>query len=556
NLPVKREDLPDSVYTSEDGKFRAIVERIKEIHATGQPILVGTISIEKSERLGSMLDRSGLKGQYNILNAKQHEKEAQIVAEAGRLGKVTIATNMAGRGTDIILGGNPEFEARRELEKREYTQEQIAFAVSLKKPANADEQKLRDEYKAILAEKRAVWEEEHKQVVSLGGLAIIGSERHESRRIDNQLRGRSGRQGDPGCTQFFVSLEDDLMRLFGGERMQSLMGRVGMEEDQALEAGMLSKAIEGAQKKVEGRNFGIRKYVLQYDNVMNRQREIIYGERRKVLFGEDLKDQIMGMKDTLIESMVEAATADSKYPEEWDLATLSRNLRRISPDYRGRKRTEEEIAGLTKESLIEEICGDFSEIYEKKEKELGSDFLRVMERSILLLNVDRQWMDHIDAMDQLKSGIGLRSIGQMNPAAEYAKEGFDMFDQLIGTIQEDTVKNCYGITGETKLIIKKANLGGMQAKKDEFEDKELKAAAASSRKGGSGRGGAPRGGMPGGMPNAPEVPPREKKQETVRRETPKVGRNDPCPCGSGKKYKNCCMKKDMGLVSDPFDGDK
>ena len=556
NLPVKREDLPDSVYTSEDGKFKAIVERIKEIHATGQPILVGTISIEKSERLGSMLDRSGLKGQYNILNAKQHEKEAQIVAEAGRLGKVTIATNMAGRGTDIILGGNPEFEARRELEKREYTQEQIAFAVSLKKPANADEQKLRDEYKAILAEKRAAWEEEHKQVVSLGGLAIIGSERHESRRIDNQLRGRSGRQGDPGCTQFFVSLEDDLMRLFGGERMQSLMGRVGMEEDQALEAGMLSKAIEGAQKKVEGRNFGIRKYVLQYDNVMNRQREIIYGERRKVLFGEDLKDQIMGMKDTLIESMVEAATADSKYPEEWDLATLSRNLRRISPDYRGRKRTEEEIAGLTKESLIEEICGDFTEIYEKKEKELGSDFLRVMERSILLLNVDRQWMDHIDAMDQLKSGIGLRSIGQMDPAAEYAKEGFDMFDQLIGTIQEDTVKNCYGITGETKLIIKKANLGGMQAKKDEFEDKELKAAAASSRKGGSGRSGAPRGGMPGGMPNAPEVPPREKKQETVRRETPKVGRNDPCPCGSGKKYKNCCMKKDMGLVSDPFDGDK
>ena len=559
NLPIKREDLPDSVYSTENGKFKAIAARIKEIHETGQPILVGTISIEKSERLGALLDRTGLKGEYSILNAKQHEKEAQIVAEAGKLGKVTIATNMAGRGTDIILGGNPEFEARREMEKRERTAEEIAFAVSLRKPRTKEEEELRKEYNTILAEKKAAWQEEHNKVVELGGLYIIGSERHESRRIDNQLRGRSGRQGDPGCTQFFISLEDDLMRLFGGERMQNIMGKAGVEEDQPLEAGVLTKAIEGAQKKVESRNFGIRKYVLQYDNVMNRQREIIYGERRKVLFGQDLREQIMGMKDGLIEHMVEATAAEGKYPEEWDLATLDRNLRRIYPLYKGRKRTQDEIRSLTQESLANEIKADFDAIYDEKDKALGAEFMRGMERSILLLNVDRQWMDHIDAMDQLKSGIGLRAIGQMDPAAEYAKEGFDMFDQLIDTIQEDTVKNCYGVTEQTKLIIKAANTGGMTAKKDEFVDSEMKDAAASARAAAAqaGRSGGKNGrGVPGVQGSAPEVPPREKKQETVRREGPKVGRNDPCPCNSGKKYKNCCMKKDLGLVPDPFKDEK
>lgn len=532
NKPIARDDLADSVYQTERAKFRALVDRIVEVHETGQPVLVGTISIEKSEILSDMLNKRGVK--HNVLNAKQHDKEAEIVAEAGRKDKVTIATNMAGRGTDIILGGNPEFEARKEMEKLEYTEEQIAFAMSRMNSGDHELNSARDKYNEILNKIKEVRDREHEEVVALGGLCILGSERHESRRIDNQLRGRAGRQGDPGTTQFFISMEDELMRLFGGDRMQGVIGRMGMEEDQALEAGILTKSIENAQKRVESKNFGIRKYVLQYDNVMNKQREIIYGERRKVLFGEDLREYIMNMRDGLVDTMLDSITAESKYPEEWDLENLDRNLKKIFIDYTLKDRASQDRNAVTKESLREEIISELDSIYESKEKEIGDVHMRNVERMILMRVVDNMWQEHIDAMDQMKSGIGLRAIGQMDPAAEYAKEGFDMFEEMIGAIQEDTVKYCYSITMETS-----DSRGGViivgEAKKDDYVDEDVQAARAQMAVG-SGRNGK------GGIKNLPkdtQVPPRQSKPETYKREQPKVGRNDPCPCGSGKKYKNC-----------------
>ena len=548
NKEVIREDLSDSIYQTERGKFKAIVDRIVEVHETGQPILVGTISIEKSELLSDMLSKRGVK--HNVLNAKQHDKEAEIVAEAGRKGKVTIATNMAGRGTDIILGGNPEFEARKELEKLEYTPEQIEFALSRIKSNDPELNSARDKYNEILSALKVERDKEHEEVVALGGLCIIGSERHESRRIDNQLRGRAGRQGDPGMTQFYISMEDDLMRLFGGDRMQGLIGKIGMEEDQALEAGVLTKTIENAQKRVESKNFGIRKYVLQYDNVMNKQREIIYGERRRVLFGEDLRDYIMNMRDGLVDTMLDSTTAESKYPEGWDLESLDRNLKKLFNEYTIKDWTDEKRAALTKETLRDDILGELDKIYEAKENEIGAVHMRNVERMILMRVVDNMWQEHIDAMDQMKSGIGLRAIGQMDPAAEYAKEGFDMFEEMIGAIQEDTVKYCYSITMETS-----ENRGGVivvgDAKKDDYVDEEVEAAkaamaAAAAGKGGSGKGGK---GMKG-MPKDTPIPPRQVKPETYKREQPKVGRNDPCPCGSGKKYKNCCGRQQAGADTD------
>ena len=545
NKEVIREDLSDSIYSTEQGKLRAIVDRIVEVHETGQPVLVGTISIEKSELLSDMLSRRGVK--HNVLNAKQHDKEAEIVAEAGRKDKVTIATNMAGRGTDIILGGNPEFEARKQLEKLEYTDEQIEFAMSRIKSNDPELNAARDKYNEILSALKVERDKEHEEVVALGGLCIIGSERHESRRIDNQLRGRAGRQGDPGTTQFYISMEDDLMRLFGGDRMQSMVGRIGMDDDQALEAGILTKTIENAQKRVESKNFGIRKYVLQYDNVMNKQREIIYGERRKVLFGEDLRDYIMNMRDSLVETMIDSTTAESKYPEGWDLEALDRNIKKLFSEYSIKDWTDEKRMALTKESLRDDIIGELDAIYEAKENEIGAVHMRNVERMILMRVVDNMWQEHIDAMDQMKSGIGLRAIGQMDPAAEYAKEGFDMFEEMIGAIQEDTVRYCYSITMETS-----ENRGGViivgDAKKDDYVDEEVEAAkaamaaAARSGKAGGGKGGK------GGVKNLPKdtpIPPRQNKPETYKREQPKVGRNDPCPCGSGKKYKNCCGKQSV-----------
>ncbi len=522
NKPVERDDQQDAVYATERGKYKSIVDKVVEANATGQPVLVGTVSIEKSELIASMLKKRGVKN-FNILNAKNHEKEAEIVAEAGRKGAITIATNMAGRGTDIILGGNPEFEAKQDMRKQGYSPEAIAFATSFVSSDDPELLKAREVFHQLHEKYKEERREEQEEVRSLGGLCILGTERHESRRIDNQLRGRSGRQGDPGRTQFCISLEDELMRLFGGERMQNVVQRLGVEEDEPIEAGMITRSIEGAQKKVEGRNFGIRKYVLQYDNVMNKQREIIYGERKKVLFGEDLRDDIMSMTREMIDEVVEPVTVASKFAEEWEIERVNEGLKKISPAFKPIVLTEEQINELDADSF-KQMCYDiFEELYVQKEAEIGIEHLREAERMILIRVVDNKWMDHIDAMDQLKSGIGLRALGQQDPAAAYAQEGFDMFELMIQSIKEDTVKFCYNVTVETRTE-RKNILGTGQERKDDFVDE-----------------GPVQGG--GDMPAAQQIPERErKKPETYRREQPKVGRNDPCPCGSGKKYKQCCGK--------------
>lgn len=526
NKPIARVDMDDAIYATLNAKFKAIIDRIAEVHATGQPVLVGTISIENSELLSALLKKKGIK--HNVLNAKQHEKEAQIVAEAGRLGAVTIATNMAGRGTDIILGGNPEFEAKREMERLEYTPEQISFATSFVSSQDPVLNDAREVFNRLLAKYTEERAQEQQEVRELGGLCIIGTERHESRRIDNQLRGRAGRQGDPGITQFFISLEDDLMRLFGGERIQGLMNKMGMQEE-AIAAGMLSKTIEGAQKKVEGRNFEVRKYVLQYDNVMNKQREIIYDQRRKVLFGDDIKDYIMEMMEELVRKIIEPITIASKYAEEWDIDMLNNNLKQLVPTFEGLSYTKEEQYDLTEEKLIEDALDSFHRLYEKKEAEIGSDRMRLVEKMILLRVVDNHWMDHIDAMDDLKQGIGLRAIGQINPATAYAQEGFDMFEMMIDEIREETVRYCYVVTAQTGTERKQVMVGG-EGRKDEFHD-DAPAANTPASNGGS-----------QGMPQQTPKEVKTQKPVTVKREEPKVGRNDPCPCRSGKKYKNCCGK--------------
>ena len=521
NKPIARVDMDAAIYATLNAKFKAIIDRIAEVHATGQPVLVGTISIENSELLSALLKKKGIK--HNVLNAKQHEKEAQIVAEAGRLGAVTIATNMAGRGTDIILGGNPEFEAKREMERLEYTPEQISFATSFVSSQDPVLNDAREVFNRLLAKYTEERAQEQQEVRELGGLCIIGTERHESRRIDNQLRGRAGRQGDPGITQFFISLEDDLMRLFGGERIQGLMNKMGMQEE-AIAAGMLSKTIEGAQKKVEGRNFEVRKYVLQYDNVMNKQREIIYDQRRKVLFGDDIKDYIMEMMEDLVRKIIEPITIASKYAEEWDIDMLNNNLKQLVPTFEGLSYTKEEQYDLTEEKLTQDALDSFHRLYEKKEVEIGSDRMRLVEKMILLRVVDNHWMDHIDAMDDLKQGIGLRAIGQINPATAYAQEGFDMFEMMIDEIREETVRYCYVVTAQTGTERKQVMVGG-EGRKDEFHD-DAPAADAGSQ----------------GMPQQAPKEVKTQKPATVKREEPKVGRNDPCPCRSGKKYKNCCGK--------------
>ncbi len=530
NKPVIREDLDDAIFAKEPAKFHAIADRISEAHATGQPVLVGTISIENSERISDMLKKRGVK--HNVLNAKQHEKEAEIVAEAGRLGAVTIATNMAGRGTDIILGGNPEFEAKREMKNQGYTEEQISFATSF---VTSDDEELlnaRKVFGELLEKFKAERAEEQQKVRELGGLCIIGTERHESRRIDNQLRGRSGRQGDPGQTQFFISLEDDLMRLFGGERIQGVMNKFGMQEE-ALAAGMLSKTIESAQKKVESRNFEIRKYVLQYDNVMNKQREVIYDQRRRVLFGDDIKSYITEMMEDLIHSIVVPITVGSKFAEEWDFDLMNKNLKRLTDRFTGMKYDEAGIQQLTPDTLEEDVVAEFNRLYDEKEAEIGAPQMREVEKMILLRVVDNRWMDHIDAMDDLKQGIGLRSLGHIDPALAYSNEGFDMFEEMIGDIKEETVRYCFGVTVNTRAQRKQVISGG-ENKKEDFESSEMNVRRGPALASGSGQ-----------MPQAAPKPEDARKPETFRREQPKVGRNDPCPCGSGKKYKNCCMNKDL-----------
>lgn len=515
NKPIQRQDLPDSIYGTQKGKFLAIVRQIVEKHKTGQPVLVGTISIEKSELISELLKRDGVK--HNVLNAKHHEKEAEIVAEAGRLGTVTIATNMAGRGTDIILGGNPEFEAKREMRKKGHDDHIISIASSFTPTEDEEILKARKEYRDLhehFIKERA---EEQEKVKALGGLHIIGTERHESRRIDNQLRGRSGRQGDPGSSQFFIALDDELMRLFGGERIQGFVSKMGMQEDEAIEANMLTKSIENAQKRVEGRNFSIRKYVLQYDDVMNKQREVIYKERKRVLEGENLKEHVFAMLGTIIDEYIETYTAEAKYPEEWDLKGLETSLNTI---LHHAKLEFEDLEAMDIPELRKRILQIAEKEYGEKEEEIGSERMRELERVILLRVVDTKWMDHIDAMDQLKQGIGLRAIGHEDPARAYQNEGFDMFEAMIKSIQEDTVKYMFNVTVQTDTSRKQVVEIG-EAQKEDFEGNKISSEENQQ------------------IPSRPTPNQPIEKQQPIKKEAT-VGRNDPCPCGSGKKYKKCC----------------
>lgn len=494
NKPVARIDLPDAVYKSLEGKFLAVVNQINERYKKGQPVLVGTISIENSELLSMLLKKKGVP--HEVLNAKHHEREAEIVAQAGHFGAITIATNMAGRGTDIVLGGNAEFMAKREMRKKGYSEEILSMVTSVAPTEDEELIAAKEVYQSIFNEYKKVTDEEHRKVASTGGLHIIGTERHESRRIDNQLRGRSGRQGDAGSSQFYISLEDDLMRLFGSDRIKNIVEKLGMEDDQPIEANLLSKSIEGAQKRVEGRNFSIRKHVLQYDDVMNKQRSVIYGERKKVLEGENLREHVLGMLSEMVGSTIEVYTADSKYPEEWDLKGLEDNLHAI---FLPRESLVfEKVEELTKEALKEHIMAVADKVYSEKEEEVGEERMRELERVMLLRVVDTKWMDHIDAMDQLRQGIGLRAYGQEDPVRAYQVEGFDMFDDMINSIQEDTIKYLFNVTVQT-------------------EAKRKQVAQVTGTSGGD----------------------QQVINKTLVKEN-EAGRNDPCPCGSGKKYKRCC----------------
>ncbi len=501
NKPIARKDNPDSVYKNEKGKTMAIIRKIEECHAKQQPILVGTVSIEKSEELSKLLKKKGIK--HTVLNAKYHEQEAEIIAQAGKLGAVTIATNMAGRGTDIMLGGNAEYLAKEDLVKAGYPEEIIAEAVGHAETDNEQILEARRMYNDLYKKYKAQIDVDAEKVREAGGLYILGTERHESRRIDNQLRGRAGRQGDPGESSFYISMEDDLMRLFGSERIQAMMDTLGIEDDEPIDQKILSGAIENAQKKVESRNYAVRKHVLEYDDVMNKQREIIYGQRLKVLSGEDVSNNIKGMIDDTIERTVDAAVGEQKVITDEMLEQIKRRFVGlfIMPD--ALTYTPEEKDDLNADKLKNELKEKAHQVYEAKENALGSQIMRELERVVLLRNVDTKWMDHIDAMTELRNGIGLRAYGQYNPVIEYKREGFDMFDAMIDSIREDTVRMIY-----------LAQVRKQEAPQREQVAKETGAVGADD----------------GSVQN-----------QTVRK-TKDIGRNDPCPCGSGLKYKHCCGK--------------
>ncbi len=496
NKPLLRVDNNDVIYQTEQYKFNAIIEQILKCHEKGQPVLVGTISIEKSEKLSAALKKRGIK--HNVLNAKHHEKEAEIVAQAGKLGAVTIATNMAGRGTDIMLGGNAEFLAKSEMRKLEYTDELIAEATAFGDTDNEDIIEARQKFKELEAKYKAEIADEAQKVREAGGLYIIGTERHDSRRIDNQLRGRSGRQGDPGESRFYLSMQDDLLRLFGGDRMYNIMNTLPVDNDMPIEVGMITKQVENAQKKVEGNNFAVRRNVLSFDDVMNRQREIIYGQRDKVLKGEDMKPVITKMIDDSIGDTVEFFCPSSIPYEEWHLASLREK-------YLGWLTTENDFKGDEK-LKAEEVFGMLTDrahaLHEEREAKYGEEAMREIERSMLLRNVDLKWMDYIDAMDELKRSVGLLAYGQKDPVIAFRELSYDMFDEMTSSIRDDTVK-----------IVLSA-----QFKTDEEIKREQVAKVTSAT--GSGDG--------------------SEKGRTVRNDKKKVGVNDPCPCGSGKKYKKCC----------------
>ncbi|MCI5947159.1 MAG: preprotein translocase subunit SecA [Oscillospiraceae bacterium] len=497
NRPVQRIDHPDVIFKTENGKFKAAIRQIEECHAKGQPVLVGTISIEKSEKLSAMLKRAGIK--HNVLNAKQHEKEAEIVAQAGQFGAVTIATNMAGRGTDIILGGNAEFLAKADMKKRGMEEEVISEAVSYADTQDEEILEARKVYRELYAKYDAEVKEKAEKVKEAGGLYILGTERHESRRIDNQLRGRAGRQGDVGESRFFLSLEDDLMRLFGGDRITAMMDTLKVEEDMPIEAKMLTKIIESSQKKVEGRNFAIRKNVLNYDDVMSAQREIIYSQREKVLSGEDIHEYTLKMISDMISETVDQYLIDDNVHDDWNLAGLRdrfMGLFTVTDDFRY---TTEELAEVTKDQIKEKLTTRALDFYKTKEEKIGSEVLRELERVILLKVVDIKWMAHIDDMEELRKGIVLRSYGQKNPVVEYRFEGFEMFDAMVESIREETIRLLFTI----------------QVNNGQAPQRERVAEPTQTSGDGS-------------LANTP------------KKAGKKIGRNDPCPCGSGKKYKNCC----------------
>ena len=499
NKPVQRVDHHDVVYKTEKAKFNAVIENIVECHEKGQPVLVGTISIEKSELLSGMLKRRGIR--HEVLNAKYHEKEAEIVAQAGQYGAVTIATNMAGRGTDIMLGGNAEYMAKAQLRKAGYDDEVISEATGFADTDDEQVNEARRMFRELMDQYRAEISVEAEKVRAAGGLFIIGTERHESRRIDNQLRGRAGRQGDPGETRFYMSLEDDLMRLFGGERIQNMMNMIGADDDMPIEAKILTNSIESAQAKVEARNFGIRKNVLQFDDVMNRQREIIYSQRDKVLDGEDISGIIKNMIKETIDSTVDRYLVDKEVHDNWNLEGLRDYFLGWLTTQEDLRYTTEQLGEVT-DQQIKDMLGDRAEkIYAAREAQFTPPITREIERVVLLRNVDMKWMQHIDDMEELKRGMHLRGYAQKDPVVEYRIEGFDMFDAMIESIREDTVKMMFTIRLRTN---------------EEPKREQVAKPAQESR-----------GESDGTLENRPR---------TVK----KVGRNDPCPCGSGKKYKKCC----------------
>ena len=498
NKPMIRQDLNDIIYKNEKAKFRAVVEDIRKSHEKGQPVLVGTVSIENSEKLSNILKREGIK--HEVLNAKYHEKEAEIIAQAGKYGAVTIATNMAGRGTDIMLGGNSEFLAKQEMRKQGYSDELIEQANAHNETEDEEILKARETFNKYQNKFEEEIKEEKEKVLAAGGLKIIGTERHESRRIDNQLRGRSGRQGDPGESRFYIALDDDLMKIFGGDMITSVYNTLKADENMPIEMGLLSKTVENAQKRVEGKHFSIRKHVLQYDDVMNTQREIIYSQRREVLDGKDLKEKIQKMMHSVIEEIILTHETEEGLDKEG-----------IKTEVKAILDIELNDVNDNTQELVEELYNKVIENYTAKEKEIGEQTLRELERVVMLKVVDQKWMDHIDAMDELKDGIGLRAYGQKDPVALYKLEGFDMFEQMTNDIKIDVVKILTHLQGPQKVERKQTvKITGEGLK----QDRETA--------------------VPNKSQNAPNTP--------VKNEGPQVGRNDPCPCGSGKKYKQCCGK--------------
>ncbi len=495
NKPLIRKDLPDVIFQTERAKFNNVINQIKECHANGQPILVGTISIEKSEILSKMLKKEKI--QHNVLNAKNHEREAEIIAQAGKLGAVTIATNMAGRGTDIMLGGNAEFLATAEMRRLQYPDELITEATGYAETDNEDIIEARKTFRELEAKYKETIKEEAEKVKEAGGLFILGTERHDSRRIDNQLRGRSGRQGDPGKSQFYLSLEDDLMRLFGGERMQNMMGRLTGDENMPIESKMISRTVESSQKKVEGRNFSIRKDTLQYDDVMNRQRELIYKQRDMVLDGIDLTDKIEQMLDTNVEENVLIYCARDADPEHWNINGLKEKYKgwlSIGDNF-------ENIQDMSVDEIIEKLRESGHKKLDEKRQMLGDELFAEFERMVLLRNVDSLWMDHIDAMDDLKEGIHLRAYAQQDPVVAFRMESYDMFDEMTAAIRENTVRMLLTLVPRRR------------------EDVERKAVAKVTTS---------------------SAGTDESVKPTPVRRGKKIGPNDPCPCGRGMKYKKCC----------------